>query len=558
VDFERAGRVLAGVTCVIMASRSTGHRAPLLWLVVPGMLGLTLAHIGLPGIAGAWLAVATGCLLVIAILTARRGTWIWAGTLCAAMILIGMLYGQSRWRGVPERADLPSREARLEVRVARVFAVDETDRSIGLGEVGGTDAHLAELRGQRIYWAMDAAAPVRGEVVELLGVLTPLPADPEAESFDSFLENAGVTFSLRRAERLGTVRAAPAYYQWCERMRARFAQILGLGLEDRPELAGVVRAMALGQKAELDDGQETLFRESGTMHLFAISGLHIGVIAGVFELLLVLTRMPAWLRFWIGTALLWLYVDITGAPPSAVRAFIMVAFVHAAWRWRAPGNALAALAAAALVVLVIAPEQMFSASFQLSYGIVAALLMLGLPLMERLKERWALFEALPRAAWSRAHRAVNASWRALLDGVSLGVAAALVGILGGVAFFGVLTPGAFVANLVLVPLASLTLMAAVGAMLTGLVGATWLTVVFNHAAALLAWLMQALVETGMRVPGMSFPANLRWPELGPLTIAGTVALIALGYARKWSPTRAGLLVPLAWVLAVLIFGVRLE
>lgn len=539
-----------------MSTRSTGHRAPLVWLVVPAMTGLALAHAEWLRLDAMWSLTAAGGLLLAALVLARKPV-AWAAALCTAMVLLGLVHGQLRWTGVPERAELPPREARLEVRVGRVFPVDEAERSIGLGEVVGTDPHLAALRGQRIYWAMDAAAPVRGEVVELLGVLSPLPADPEADSFDAYLENAGVTFSLRRAEKLRTARAAPAYYQWCEHMRARFVRILGLGLDDRPELAGVVRAMALGEKAELNDGQETLFRESGTMHLFAISGLHIGVIAGVFELLLVLTRLPGWLRFWIGTALLWLYVDITGAPPSAVRAFIMVFFVHASWRWRVPGNALAALAAAALTVLVIAPEQLFSASFQLSYGIVASLLLLGLPMTERLKERWALFTALPQVAWARGHHAADWIWRRLLDSVSLGISAALVGILGSVAFFGVLTPGAFVANLVLVPLASLTLMAAVGAMLTGLIGATWIATIFTHAAALVAWWMQALVELGMRVPGMSFPAKLRWPELGPTAIAVTVALLALGYARKWSPLGAGLLLPLAWVLAVLLLGTRL-
>lgn len=541
-----------------MSSRSTSHRAPLLWLVVPGMVGLTLARTGVEIASPGWLLAGAALLLAAALVCLRRPV-VWAAALTLAMIALGFVYGQARRASVPERAALPPREARLEVRVQRVFAgTGEADRSMGLGRVVGTDAHLAALRGQRIYWAMDAAAPVRGEVVELLGVLTELPARPEADSFDAYLKDAGANFSLRRAERLGTVRAAPGYYQWCARMQARMARVLGLGLEDRPELAGVLRAMALGQKAELAEAQRTLFTNSGTMHLFAISGLHIGVIAGVIELLLLLARLPGWLRFCAGTVLLWLYVDITGAPPSAVRAFIMVFFVHAAWRWRVPGNALAALAAAALTVLIIAPEQLFSASFQLSYGIVASLLMLSLPLADALQERWALFESLPEAAWSRWQRGARAGWRWVITLACMGVGASLVGILGGVAFFGVFTPGAFVANLVLIPVASATLSAAMGAMLTGLAGAGWLAVVFTHAAALLAWLMQGLLELAVRVPGMFFPATLVHPALGPLGIAGVVALVGLGYARKWSPAGLGLLVPVAWVMAVLVFGVRFE
>lgn len=538
-------------------SRSTHHRAPLLWLAVPAMVGLALAHAGLWLGNAHWLLGIAGGLLVVTALTLRRAV-IWAPALSVAIVLVGFVYGQIRFAGVPERSELPPREARLEVKVVRVFSTDSPERSSGLGQVVGTDRHLAALRGQKIYWAMGAAPPTRNEVVEMLGVLAPLPKDPVPESFDAYLVNAGAHFVLRRAKRLGTTQVAPAYYRWCERMHARLGAVLSLGLEDRPELAGVLRAMTLGQKSALTQNQHKLFRESGTMHLFAISGLHIGVIAMVLEFLLLVTRMPGWLRFWIGTAALWLYVDITGAPPSAVRAFIMVVFVHAAWRWRVPGNALAALAAAALVVLVIAPEQLFSASFQLSYGIVASLLLLGLPLADGLKQKWALFSWLPPEGWTWRQNAADWLWRRVIDGLSLGVAASIVGILGGVAFFGVFTPGAFVANVVLVPMASAVLAAAVGAMLTGLVGATWLTVIFTHAAALLALIMEWLVTLAMRVPGMFFPAELRWPGLGPLLIAGAVTVLGIAYSRKWSPTGRGVWAPLIWVAAVLVIAVRLK
>ena len=56
-------------------------------------------------------------------------------------------------------------------------------------------------------------------------------------------------------------------------------RLLTTGLEDRPETAAVYRAMMLGQKHDLSDEQRGLFMHSGTMHLFAINGLHIGVVA---------------------------------------------------------------------------------------------------------------------------------------------------------------------------------------------------------------------------------------------------------------------------------------
>src|SRR5690606_37450984 len=127
---------------------------------------------------------------------------------------------------------------------------------------------------------------------------------------------------------------------------------------------------------------------SGTMHLFAISGLNIGVVAGVVQTLLLLLRLPPWVRFGIGAVALWLFVDITGASPSAVRAFAMAVFLQAAFALRRPANLLAALIGSAFAVLLISPLQLFSASFLMSYSIVTALLALGLPLGVRWSTRW--------------------------------------------------------------------------------------------------------------------------------------------------------------------------
>src|SRR5690606_30042796 len=146
--------------------------------------------------------------------------------------------------------------------------------------------------------------------------------------------------------------------------------------EKRPELAAVLRAMLLGHKHELNDEQDSLFTRSGTMHLFAISGLHIAVIAVGLHAILAVLRLPKLLRYFIGNLALWLYVEITGGTPSAVRAFIMVALVETSLVLRTPRNPLAALATSATLVVVIWPLQVFSASFQMSYGIVAALILL--------------------------------------------------------------------------------------------------------------------------------------------------------------------------------------
>lgn len=277
--------------------------------------------------------------------------------------------------------------------------------------------------------------PIRSSVISTVGVIASLPRDPPPDTFDGYLANAGVNFRLSRGLVLAEEKPPAAYYRFCDHQLTRFARILGAGVEaKRPELTAVLRAMLLGQHHELSDEQDTLFRQSGTMHVFSISGLHIAVIAGGLHAMVLLLRLPRPAQFVVGMTALWLYVDITGAAPSAVRAFVMVALVQASLVLRVPRNPLSALAASALLVILVAPLQVFSASFQMSYGIVAALLLMGLPLADLWNEKLALFRDLPGVTWTWHHHTRDFLWRALLSALALGVAASLVSAVTSVMF----------------------------------------------------------------------------------------------------------------------------
>jgi competence protein ComEC len=294
--------------------------------------------------------------------------------------------------------------------------------------------------------------------------------------------------------------------------------------------------------------------DSGTMHFFAISGLHIGVIAAGLQALLALLRLPRWARFAAGAATLWLYVDITGASPSAVRAFTMVAFMQAAFVLKQPGNPLAALTASALVVLLAQPMQLFTASFQMSYCVVAALLLLGLPLGDRLRERWTLFPRLPKVSQAWWQRLAGFLLGKMFAALGLGVATALVAAVTGIAFFRLFTPGAIAANLVLIPLASLAILAGFVSLLCGLVGWLPASVLFNHAAALILALIQWLISAFVKMPGAYWPAAFKTPWWPGLALAALLAAGLAGYAARWR--RGTIWAPFAILAITMILGVK--
>lgn len=545
-----------------MTSRSLGHRAPLLWIALPMIAGLVAAHT--TGFAPVpWLLGAAAVAIAFAIRTSWRSPKKVLPALVLAMFLAGAASYALHRPHVSERERLPPREARLELRVERAFPQLDTHRVSGLATITRAEAHLHELAGQRVYFSLtlrkDTPPPLRTAVVSAIGVLASLPRNPPLDTFDGYLANAGVNFRLTRGRLLAEITPPSKYQRFCARQAERFSAILSAGVEPkRPDLAGVLRAMLLGQQHELTEEQDALFRQSGTMHVFSISGLHIAVIAGGLHALLMLLRLPRPVQFVVGMAALWLYVDITGRVPSAVRAFTMVALVQASLVLRTPRNPISALAASALLVVVFAPLQVFSASFQLSYGIVAALLLLGLPLADRWQTKFALFRDLPKATWSWFHRRLDELWRGLLAATALGISASLVSAIASVLFFGLFTPGALLANLWLIPASTLVILTGFISLLCGLVGFTGGAVLSNHAAVLVLWGIEAGVRAFAALPGAWFNASFRASWIGPAAFALVLAAMFAGYARHWRGWHRGYWAPAAVVILALLAGMKID
>jgi len=541
------------------AARSLGYRAPLLWILLPYLAGLALGKAGLVASSTPTLIVA-GLAAVATWWARRRATALWGGLLVSTMIAAGSAsYVLHRNRAAAWDI-LPPRETKLALRIDRLFAQSDVRRASGLATVENAPDHLPELAGQHLYFSLTLRAgeppPIPGTAVAAIGVIETIPRNPPADTFAGYLAGAGMNFRLSRGRILAETRPPDRYRVFCAAAAARFKVILSTGIgEKRPELAALLRAMMLGETDELSSEQRTVFMRSGTMHLFAISGLNIGVIAVALAGLLALLRLPPWLTLLASAGLLWLFVDITGGSPSAVRAFVMAVFLQTAFVLRQPANVLAALVASACAVVLVAPMQVFGASFLMSYTIVLALLLLGLPLGEAWAGRWSPFRSLPKPTWRWFHHGADHAWRWLTAALAIGIATSLVSLVTGVQFFRLLTPGALVANLLLVPAAMLVTLGGFAALICGLAGLTAGAALCNHAAALVLLGIERSVQASVRIPGAFLPARFDAPWAGTLTLAALVAALLWGYGHGWKPNRGGWLPPFAVVALALWFGV---
>ena len=104
---------------------------------------------------------------------------------------------------------------------------------------------------------------------------------------------------------------------WIGRVHRRTDVALGYGLH--PQEAAVVRGMVLGDRSLIPEELEEAFQRSGITHVLAISGQHVAVLTAVIYFSYTFA-VPAATRILTTLALMWLYILVAGAPPSAIRA----------------------------------------------------------------------------------------------------------------------------------------------------------------------------------------------------------------------------------------------
>lgn len=288
---------------------------------------------------------------------------------------------------------------------------------------------------------------------------------------------------------------------------------------------GVIRAITVGDQAGLDAGMKDLFRATGTSHLMAISGLHIGLLAGLGIFMVswlwrripvLCARVPARLAGAVaGLLVAVLYALLAGMGLPTQRAFIMLAVFTFGLFLRRQKSPAHALAIAAILVLLWHPPSVMSAGFWLSFGAVLAILA---------ALRWSPGEGV----WSQAVR------------VQLAISLALWPLL--TAFGMPVSAMAPVINLVLVPIFGLVVVP------SALIGT--LLMLWNPEIG--GWIMQPLgvLLDWLRV-GLDQASRLPLPDLG-VSGFGAAELMAMLVATGLILSPPG--IPLRW-MAVPLFTV---
>ncbi len=164
---------------------------------------------------------------------------------------------------------------------------------------------------------------------------------------------------------------------------------------------GIISALSLGYREELDKQVQRSFSASGAMHVLAVSGLHTGIVWAVVLWVLTLGGCARplyhqhgrrWLLYAAAIVLLWAYAFITGLSPSVMRSALMLSFVVLTGLLNQSTSRWNALLAAAVVILLINPLALWSVSFQLSFAAVVGIMLVATRMQRRVRLKGGLVE----------------------------------------------------------------------------------------------------------------------------------------------------------------------
>jgi len=274
--------------------------------------------------------------------------------------------------------------------------------------------------------------------------------------------------------------------------RKRISERLLSGISS-PEARGMFAAMILGEREALPPDVKEVFIKSATVHIFSISGLHVGLLFGCITLLLRVFCVQSRLRLQIVLPVVGAYVLLCGAMPSAVRAYFMLvvlSFTDLQYRERAPENALAV---AGIVLLCINPLYLRHTGFVFSFVLVASLLR-----SRKLARHWT--ELLTEKQYWLPY-AKRRLWRLKAAGYStvFGGIAAWLGCSGIMMHFnGMISFGSLLINLAMLPVASLL---AAGALLKLLWNAPFLAVLLEKLLSFMMLLSRIGSLSSLHVEG---------------------------------------------------------
>ncbi len=375
-------------------------------------------------------------------------------------------------------------------------------------QLGRASLLNAEGWGVTVALRGENAPRTEGDRVRVVAELREVEPPPMTGMFDraTWMRSRGLAAELDviRSERLGSPPSWALLRGYATGMRHALAErLMPPGTED-DQRRQILCALVLGAREQAEPGTMLPFRRGGTLHAFAVSGMHVGLLAGFLWVLLRLLRVRPSAGRWLLLTLLAVYVLLTGFSVPAVRAYVMLATLLVGLVLRRRVGLANSWCFAALLVLLAEPWQIYSAGFLLSFAIYAAICA-GARVFLR-ESAWLGPDAyIPPRLYTRGERLLREADGALRGTVIVSLVAWVVSLPLTCLLFHTVNPWGFVTNIAIAPVVPVVMLA--GLSLLALAGIPLLGAAANGCALLSAELLLSLSCTLGYLPGAYLAAT---------------------------------------------------
>ena len=418
------------------------RRRPLLWWAIAALIG-TLA--GAKDAPQLFILPVPGLLSGILLIAGRRlNCAVLLATTLSCCLGLGYLRGLQSVSTVPP---LLKELTRKEVEVIYTGIVTEVDSSrSGKKYLSTRSLRISEYRidhaSVQVWLPGDVSAPCPGDSIRCLTRIERFPAARNPGEFDyrKYQSRQGRYFQCG-VHRPWHIRIMPGQ---TDPLPTRMSDLRRAGIRIyrkilSPQAAAFAAAVVFGYRTDLDPDLIAAYASLGVVHVMAVSGLHVGFIILILISIGNLLRLPYGGQVLFTVAGLLLYCGIVDFRPSVVRASVMAATLLGATLFQERYDLLNLLGAAALLIILIAPGQVFQLGFQLSFLAVLGIVSLY-PVLE---------SYLALIGWEIASSPKPIRWAAGLLLVSLSASLSTLPI---TAFhFGIVPVLGLIVNLLVIP-----------------------------------------------------------------------------------------------------------
>lgn len=283
--------------------------------------------------------------------------------LCALLLLGGLIWAQIRIPDIPPSLPVVQ-DFSCSGRVAGFPVVDGDKTTFVLK----TDRPSRWEKKIRVVCYVPAEL-TRGDQVKLRGVLKPPrpPGNPGEFNYVLYLSHNGIYYNLSVKNNSGfqLIARDTGPVSWLDNFRAQGESFFRSILPEQE--AGIMLGMLLGLREGIDEDQYDDFQKTGIIHLFSVSGLHVGFLLLLVGWIVSLLGLSKGKKFISGTVVLLLYGTMIAWPVCVIRSIFMGILGLAAYYFGRQNDMMNALGIAGVFNLLIDPAALFTISFQLTF-----------------------------------------------------------------------------------------------------------------------------------------------------------------------------------------------